>query len=312
MPLTRTLPDSPEDPPFSLDDRLSPLVAERLAALMTRQGVPARQQAVVVAELCGISASQARRKLKGAMWSFAEVLAVARRFEASIDELFPSLLGGDVLLPHGSTGAGVAAMQAASFRVASLDLPCQVRLGALAGGATGDRELCAAKAGGQWIVACYGDLPALGVDGACYRAEAVTLIPPAGRSPTRIAVLDDEAGTTEMLCECFADMGYHATAYTSAASFLAESLANHDAFVIDFVLAGGDSSEAVIESIRRAQPEAPLLLLTGKLRDGHASEAALATLLRTANVRFFEKPVRPTVLAAAIENWLDQKAGAAA
>ena len=55
-------------------------------------------------------------------------------------------------------------------------------------------------------------------------------------------------------------------------------------------------------------PDAPIVLLTGKLRDGQVSEADLSALLRTANVTFFEKPVRPSVLAATIEKELDQLA----
>lgn len=72
------------------------------------------------------------------------------------------------------------------------------------------------------------------------------------------------------------------------------------------MLAGGDSSQAIIKRIRQTLPDAPIVLLTGKLRDGQASEADLTTMLRTSNVTFFEKPVRPSVLAATIEKELDQ------
>jgi len=48
------------------------------------------------------------------------------------------------------------------------------------------------------------------------------------------------------------------------------------------------------------------VLLTGQLRDGTASEATLATILRTQGVTFFEKPVRPAVLTAAIQSSLDR------
>ena len=74
------------------------------------------------------------------------------------------------------------------------------------------------------------------------------------------------------------------------------------------MLSAGDSSQATIKAIRRSRPDAPIVLLTGKLRSGLASEADLTTLLRTANVLFFEKPVRPSVIAATIETQLDKLA----
>jgi CheY-like chemotaxis protein len=89
---------------------------------------------------------------------------------------------------------------------------------------------------------------------------------------------------------------------------LAEPLTEHDAYVVDLILAGGQTSQALVEQIRIAQPQAPIVLLTGQLRDGTASEATLATILRTQGVTFFEKPVRPAVLTAAIQSSLDRLA----
>ena len=54
------------------------------------------------------------------------------------------------------------------------------------------------------------------------------------------------------------------------------------------------------------------LLLTGKLRDATVSEAELMAVLRSSRVTFFEKPVRPGVLAAALLNHFDQLARPAA
>ena len=81
---------------------------------------------------------------------------------------------------------------------------------------------------------------------------------------------------------------------------------NFDAYVLDLVLSGGQTSQAMVERIRRQQPDAPIVLLTGQLRDGKASESTLAALLRTHRVTFFEKPVRPVMITAAIQNSLDQ------
>src|SRR3989338_10958432 len=77
-----------EDAAIETEDALSSWGAERLVNLMLEHGVPVRQQASLLSELCGLSLSQARRKLRGAMWSFGEVLIVVRRFDVSLDQVF--------------------------------------------------------------------------------------------------------------------------------------------------------------------------------------------------------------------------------
>jgi FixJ family two-component response regulator len=136
----------------------------------------------------------------------------------------------------------------------------------------------------------------------------VLLTPALSNSCIRIAILDDDIGTSETLGEWFTAAGYAASAFTSAEQLLSSQVENYDVFVVDFLLASGDSSQATIKFIRQALPDVPIVLLTGKLRDGQVSEADLSALLRTANVTFFEKPVRPSVLAATIEKELDQLA----
>ncbi|MDX8399708.1 MAG: hypothetical protein R8K20_05615, partial [Gallionellaceae bacterium] len=143
------------------------------------------------------------------------------------------------------------------------------------------------------------------VMGQYYWADQVLLTPTTDRSRIRVAILDDDAGTSETLCEWFNEAGYVAAAFTSCEQLLASKLESHDAFLVDFMLAGGDSSQAMIKNIRQALPDAPIVLLTGKLRDGQASEAELTAMLRTSNVIFFEKPVRPSILAATIAKELD-------
>ena len=76
--------------------------------------------------------------------------------------------------------------------------------------------------------------------------------------------------------------------------------------MIDLILGAGQTSQAVVQRIRSLQPEAPIVLLTGRLRDDSANEATLTTILRTQGVTFFEKPVRPAVLTAAIQSSLDR------
>ena len=189
-----------------------------------------------------------------------------------------------------------------------LTVPCLVRLGLQIVGTPGADELLTAQNQGGWYVGTKMKLDQLGIEEPCYRADQALLIPQTSTPSIRIAILDDEIGTSETLGEWFNAVGYAATAFTSGEHLLASRIENYAAFVIDFMLANGESSQAIIKSIRQAQPDAPIVLLTGKLRNGQASEAELTTMLRTSNVTFFEKPVRPSVLAATIEKELDRLA----
>ena len=127
----------------------------------------------------------------------------------------------------------------------------------------------------------------------------------------RIAILDDDASLASSLAEWFNEAGFAATAFTAGQQLLTAGVGQFDGFVVDYVLAG-ESSQSVIDAIRQRLPEAPVLLLTGKLRDATVSEAELMAVLRSSRVTFFEKPVRPGVLAAALLNHFDQLARPAA
>lgn len=120
-----------------------------------------------------------------------------------------------------------------------------------------------------------------------------------------IAILDDDRLLATSLTEWFNEAGFKASSFESDAQLLAEKLSAFDGFIVDYLL-DGNSSQEIIAAIRRQMPEAPILLLTGKLRDGEVSESELMAVLRTSNVTFFEKPVRPGVLAATLLSSFDQ------
>ena len=73
-------------PPFAtLNPSISGNLADRISTLLTEAGVPAHQQTTLLTRLCGLSVSQARRKLQGAAWSFMEVAAVMRHLGLPLD-----------------------------------------------------------------------------------------------------------------------------------------------------------------------------------------------------------------------------------
>lgn len=113
------------DAHFSQDDDSIPYdasgswVAACVASLLTRHGVPPRHQATAIAQICAISVSQARRKLRGAVWLFNEVLALCRHHGESLEAVFGT--------EHGPGAPG----QAGVLLIDGLELPCQVRAGAI-------------------------------------------------------------------------------------------------------------------------------------------------------------------------------------
>lgn len=295
-------------PPDSSPD--SSWASACLSALLDRHGISSRHQATHIAQICAISISQARRKLRGAVWLFDEVQAICRHFGESLDAVFGSEArqgpGASGLTPHGTA----TNTYPATLLIDGQRLGCDIQLGPLcpqADNAPGGQGLAAAHSPADgWLVGSPPRLQQEGHHGPCYTVAQLQLRNPVTQARARIAVLDDDMGSASALTDWFNEVGYEAHAYTSPEALLATPLRNHDAFVVDLILAGGQTSQAIVERIRREQPDAPVVLLTGQLRDGTASESMLATILRTQGVTFFEKPVRPAVLTAAIQSSLDR------
>jgi CheY-like chemotaxis protein len=290
-------------------DPSSALAAECLSALMERHGVPVRQQAAVLTQITGISISQARRKLRGAVWLFGEVLAVAQHFGEALDQVFQ----GKPPFSRPTPAAALAPQspmptQAAQFLVDGQALDCQVRLGAqITPGVRGVILAAAHDARGWWVASPAG-LQHHGVQGPHYLVDQVSMTQHNEVKPTHIAVVDDDLACAEALGDWFNETGYLARTFTSAEQLLSTPLSNYDAFVVDLILGAGQTSHNLVEQIRTERPLAPIVLLTGQLRDGQATEADLTTMLRTQGVTFFEKPVRPAVLTATIQSKLDRLA----
>ena len=297
-------PDHQYDNPEEADNAASSWLAERLSNLMSENGIPPRQHAGALSELCGLSLSQARRKLRGAVWSFDEVLAVTRRYGASLDRLVSGAPDAAEVSAGVATSDSSLPLLQADFLMDALRVPCQFRLGAQCVATPRSDELYAANHADGWLVGTPEQLEKRQVPLPLFRADHILLTPETTAQPTRIAILDDEAGVLETLSEWFNAVGYETASYRSGKQLLAAGIDQHDAFVVDFMLSDGDSSQTIVRAIREALPLAPIVLFTGKLRSGQASEAELTTLLRTVNVIFFEKPIRPSVVAASIETQL--------
>jgi CheY-like chemotaxis protein len=288
-------------------------VAHCLSELMAREGVHSRQQAALVAQVCQLSISQARRKLKGAAWTFDEVLALCKHFGQGLDAVFSSPVFQAGSLPASASAGGHSAHAPSASYPATLylddqELDCEVRLGALRTQPGPASLLATLHPVRGWMVGSTARLARESAYSPRYDVDQLQLRVPEEPPLARIAVLDDDRGSADALADWFNELGYQADSYQSPEALLQTPWSAHDAYVVDLILAGGQTSQALVQRIRQEQPEAPIVLLTGQLRDGTASEATLATILRTQGVTFFEKPVRPAVLTAAIQSSLDRVA----
>lgn len=291
---------APDD--LSADEAQGP-VAARLRQALQIQGVAPRQQAAWVARLCDISVSQARRKLQGAGWLFDEVRTLAQYHGLSLDDLAHE--------DPGATDQG-AALERATVLLEDGRSPCQVQIGHLLAPRDQDRlPLQAIRHGDHWLVGSPPALRRLHPHAPRYAVQRLLLTPTPPRAPLRVAVVDDDLLTAESLCDWFHDAGGKAQAFASAEALLTTDLQQFDAYVVDYILGAGQSSETLIRHLRGQRPHAPIVLLTGRLRDGTASEDSLTSLMRALKVMFFEKPVRPAVLTAALLNSLDRTSGSA-
>lgn len=280
-------------------------VAKRLGQLMSERGTPAHQQVSLLTQLCGLSPSQARRKLQGAHWSFAEVLAVARHCEMPIDALFPGVSGAS----SGNSDL-IAELPTSSWlevdvRLGEFQGRGEARLGIRVDGPVDSCVLVAVQAGGGWQVGTVGDLGGNRHSDQRFLVDELLIHAPQSQLK-RIAILDDDASLAISLAEWFNEAGFAASAFTSGQQLLIQGIGQFDGFIVDYLLAG-ESSQNIIGAINQQLPAAPVLLLTGKLRDATISEGELMAVLRSRRVTFFEKPVRPGVLAAALLNHFDQQ-----
>lgn len=291
--------EAPDSAEFSADAATS-WVSVCLSNMLARHGITARRQATEIAHICAISVSQARRKLRGAAWLFDEVLLLCSHFGESMDVVFSQAHGGL------GTTTKVAVCQA-TLLMDGQRIPCEVELGPLCSNAEeSPTQLFAKRDSEGWFAGTRAGLSRMGPLGPCYLVKHLQLVTPEPDAKARIAVLDDDQGAAEALTDWFNEVGYDAHAFTQADQLLKASANPFDAYVLDLLLGHGQTSQHVVEHIRLRQPRAPIVLLTGQLREGNASEATLATLLRTQDLTFFEKPVRPAMLTAAIQSTLDR------
>ncbi len=262
------------------------LGASLVRAAMERHGLPKYRHSAWLAERAGLSYSQAHRRMSGtAAWTVEEMAQVAALLGESLAEL---ISGG-----HATGGVkGRLSVQS------PVNLECEIWLGERLK-QPAPSSLVAIQSPTGWLVTAARDVKE-GVAYAVNRIEAH----PSSTSRHRIAVLDDDRHLADSISEGLTLIGFEAEAFHDARSLLESAQASgFAAYVIDWVL-GDTSAASLVESLRGLGAVGPILVLTGQVSSGTASEDDIAEAIKRHGLLFSEKPLRISILAAALTSAL--------
>lgn len=268
-------------------------IVDSVKGLLLRHGVPARQLSKKLAEILGLSYSQAHRKLNGGVdWTVGQVQTVADFFNERTETIGVGLPGGG--------GSANAVRATLTLGADGASYSCLVWIGAeLSSSAKVDFVVI--EEGGQWAVIesarCPGDAP-------LYRVNKLEIVVEHPFAPT-VAIVDDERGFADSLCEYLNDSGLRAVPFYDLAS-LERSMdeRGYDGYVMDWIL-GERSSESLIKKIRLSEAEdVPVYVLSAKVATGLVAEAEAARAIRQLDVHWRDKPIRMATFAAELQKTL--------
>jgi BetR domain len=270
----------------------SQAISNRVRQLMERHGVAKRAQASTLSTVLNLSFSAAHRKMKGHLaWDAKQLQAIASHFGES----------AGVLVDSTETPAEEGLR--AELLIDNEPYRCTVWTG---------REVTKESAG-SFVARPSGDLwhvwpTRTAPTGRLYDVKLLEIRPelPVVKSPC-VAILDDDVRhhSADSLARALGDHGFDARPFSAARDLKASLRGNvYDAFILDWVLGPDETAEPLINAIRAEScpsRNALIVILTGKLRDGIASEEDITRVTREHRCQCKEKPVRPSLLAADLD-----------
>lgn len=268
----------------------SELIISAVKEFMEHHGVPERQQSKKLAEIFDQSYSQAHRKLNGGVrWTVAQLQFLAEYFGGTIGDLN---LGQED--NHAGGGERDALPATLVLGAKTIELPCLVWVGDPLKALT-QVDLVALREDDRWQVVESAQCPERVVRYRVCKLEIVVKQPPA---PT-VAILDDESGFADNLCEFLNENGFMAQAFYTAASLeKAIEAGRFDGYVIDWIL-GNRTAEGLIRKIRFTMAQdVPIYLLTGEVVTGLVHESEAARVIKEFDVLWRDKPIRLPLFAA--------------
>lgn len=266
-------------------------VAEKIRAMMESHGIPRRRQSKELTVILNLSFSQAHRKLTGASpWTLDQLKRITEYFnDQSLGATLntPAPAGASFDAHDAVLVAGDQKLSCVAWIGEVLDIPHPA-------------EFVAVRRGEEWHIV---NSRASRNDGeTCRRVGKIEVHVQQAQLP-RIAVVDDDHNLADSLRDYLNEAGFDASAfYSREALELAMEDTAFDGFVIDWLL-GASTTEPLIRAIRLdEQSNVPIIVLTGQLVTGRASESDVARVIMQFNIICREKPTRLSIIAAELHN----------
>lgn len=292
MPELQT-PEPPDSLPYEeAGDPPASLISRRLHDFFAEQGLARHKHSSQLAVILGLSRSGAFRKFQDGSFSAADLQSLARHFQVDVGELLSA--------PALDADGAAAQVRAARIFIGGRALACKATVGAELGPSE-HCELVAVQQGQEWVVQPYG--PSSAVQ---YRVHQMVIVP-AQKPLVRLAVLEDSEDLAANLKEAFEAAGFRVEVFSSASELSRRSAeAPFDAYVVDWWL-NGRTAGAVLQSVRKAQPNVPIVLTTGAIANGHAMEDDIVRVAMAHRIQVMEKPFRLGLLISQVKQLLGER-----
>lgn len=118
--------------------------------------------------------------------------------------------------------------------------------------------------------------------------------------PPVVAILDNDEEVNKLLSATLSKNGIQTSEFTSSDEIKKEiDSIKFDAFIIDWLLDYGETSDSVIQKIRKLYGNSiPIIILTGQINQ---HESGISEMILHHNVKIMEKPTKPKILIAFLE-----------
>jgi FixJ family two-component response regulator len=126
-----------------------------------------------------------------------------------------------------------------------------------------------------------------------------------------VAVLDDDSDSAQSIVDFLGAKGMDAQPFNCAVELLAAMESEpFEGFVVDWLL-GDTTAKELLSKIRARVPSGPVVILTGQIATGIATEEELAMVGASYRALLFEKPTRPLTIFNALQVGFTPEAPAA-
>jgi hypothetical protein len=281
-----------------MNDRARQRDISVLKGLLRRRNVPQKSWAGQLSAIIGGTRKTAGKRVADeGILTLRELFAIADHFDTTVTAMLQADFPEERQIP----GA-----RKALLRVGDGLWPCTAvtRSGPPARGDkfVGYEDPSAA----QFVVCEAGRSPA----GASLEGVLSFHVDAFGTTGPLVVVLDDEETAMLPMCRFLRiDAGFDAQYVKEPEDVLPflQQPNKPDAYILDWTLSGGQTSRGVIEGIRAADADCPIVLLTGTIQSREENESEIADLVRKHRIDVCVKPFPASIIAEKLKSMLDRQ-----